>query len=269
MILQEKKGVKFLQVPSFLKTNLVKHGFSTRVGGVSEKPFDALNLAFHTGDDFEAVQVNRGRFAEAIEIPVKDLVAANQVHGDNICRVDLADKGRGALEQETVIESTDSLMTNEKAVPLIAFFADCVPVMFLDPQKEVIAISHAGWKGTVLRIAAKTVRKMALEYGSNPEDLLVVIGPAIGPCHYEVDGHVIEAFQNNFLEWERFLAIKEDKKAQLNLGEANKMQLIEEGIPMENITVADICTYCHQDLLYSYRYGAGKTGRLAGAIMLG
>ncbi|NMA02280.1 MAG: peptidoglycan editing factor PgeF [Clostridia bacterium] len=238
------------------------------MGGVSEKPYDTLNLAFHTGDDYRAVQVNRERFTQALGIPAQDLVAANQVHGANICRIEITDKGKGALDQQTVIEATDSLMTNTKGVPLIAFFADCVPVMFLDPQKKAIAITHAGWKGTVLKIGAKTVRKMAFEYGSNPKDLLVIIGPAIGPCHYEVDGPVIEVFQNNFVEWKRLLEIKEDNKAQLNLGEANRIQLLEEGVLAENITLANICTACHQDLFYSHRYSDGKTGRLAGAIML-
>lgn len=247
---------------------MVTHGFSTRVGGVSEKPFDRLNLGFHTGDASESVQVNRARFAQALGIPAQDLVAANQVHGENICRIEIADKGRGALDQQTVIEATDALMTNEKNVPLIAFFADCVPVMLLDPQKKAIAISHAGWKGTVLRIAGKTVRKMAHEYGSKPEDLLVIIGPAIGPCHYEVDHPVIETFQKNFMHWEMFLDIKEGNTAQLNLWEANRIQLLEEGVLEQNITMSNICTYCHQDLLYSYRYSGGKTGRLGGAIML-
>ena len=155
----------------------------------SVKPM--IPSSFPYGDDYRAVQVNRERFTQALGIPAQDLVAANQVHGANICRIEITDKGKGALDQQTVIEATDSLMTNTKGVPLIAFFAVCVPVMFLDPQKKAIAITHAGWKGTVLKIGAKTVRKMAFEYGSNPKDLLVIIGPAIGPCHYEVDGPVI------------------------------------------------------------------------------
>lgn len=255
-------------MPAFLETGLVNHGFSTRIGGVSQEPFQSLNLGFHTGDDWEKVKANRELFTASVGIPLENVVGANQVHGDRIFIAGLNDRGKGALEQETAVRDTDAIITREKGIGIMAFYADCVPLMFLDPVERVIAIAHAGWKGTILNIGLKTVKKMVSQFGCKPRDILAAIGPSIGPCHYEVDTPVISQFQNNLPEWEKILKIKDDSKAQLNLWEANRLQFLKAGILEEKISVAEICTYCHPELLYSYRGDAGKTGRLAGIIML-
>lgn len=267
-ILKENNGVKYYTIPAFTVTGLVKHGFSTRIGGNSEKPFNTLNLGFHTGDNVELVKENRKRFSQAIGISLDNIVAAGQVHGDKIYQAGIEDRGKGALDQETVIKDTDALITNKPGVALIAFYADCVPIMYLDPVQKVIAIAHAGWKGTILKIGRKTVGKMQEIYNCLPENILAAICPSIGPCHYEVDTSVINQVKNSFKQWDKILKIKDKNKAQLDLWEANRLQLMEEGVPEENITVAEICTYCHPELLYSYRYSNGRTGRLAGLIML-
>ncbi|KJS84757.1 MAG: hypothetical protein JM58_10385 [Peptococcaceae bacterium BICA1-8] len=267
-MLKEKNGVQLYSIPVFTETGLVKHGFSTRIGGISEEPFQTLNLGFHTGDDWETVKENRRLFAQSLSIPLENIVAANQVHGDKIFKAGTSDRGRGAIEQKTVVKETDALITNEPGVALIAFYADCVPIMFLDPVLKVIAIAHAGWKGTVLNISRKTVEQMGDAYSCQPENILAAICPSIGPCHYEVDTPVISQFQENFNKWERVLKLKSDGKAQLDLWEANRMQLVDAGILGKHITVSEICTYCNPELLYSYRYENGKTGRLAGIIML-
>lgn len=179
------------------------------------------------------------------------------------------DRGKGALDQDSVIKETDALITEEPGVALMAFYADCVPIMFLDPVRKVIGISHAGWKGTVLKIGKKTIEKMVQEFSCRPENILAAICPSIGPCHYEVDPPVITRFQESFNNWQKFLQLKDNGlKAQLDLWEANRLTLLEAGILNEHLTTAKICTYCHPDLLYSYRYDNGKTGRLAGIIML-
>lgn len=267
-VLTEKNGVQFYTVPAFSKTALVKHGFSTRIGGISQEPFQTLNLGFHTGDDWETVKENRRLFTASIGIPLENVVAANQVHGEKIYVADLSDRGKGALEQETVIKETDALITKEPNVALIAFYADCVPIMFLDPVEKVIAIAHAGWKGTVLQISKKTVEKMANEFGCQRENILAAVCPSIGPCHYEVDAPVINQFRERFPWWEKVLELKDKGKAQLNLWKANQLQLLDAGVLNHHILVAEICTYCHPELLYSYRYSNGKTGRMAGIIML-
>ncbi|NLW24517.1 MAG: peptidoglycan editing factor PgeF [Clostridia bacterium] len=266
--LEEKMGVRYYIIPAFEEKGSVIHGFSTRYGGVSSEPFDSLNLGFHTGDDYHAVLANRYRFCQALGFSPEKLVAGKQVHKDNIQNVDFLDIGKGALDQDSAIPETDALITNKPGIGLIAFFADCVPLMFLDPVKKVIGIAHAGWKGTVLRIGQKTVAKMKEVYGCQPKNILAAIGPSIGPCHYEVDKPVIEQFQKQFSNWAQFMKVKSNGKAQLNLWEANRLQLLEAGISDVKITVAEICTYCNPELLFSYRYSEGKTGRIAALIML-
>ncbi|MFZ7103207.1 MAG: peptidoglycan editing factor PgeF [Peptococcaceae bacterium] len=267
-ILQENNGIKYYTIPAFSNTGLVNHGFSTRVGGCSKEPYHTLNLGLATGDDLEIVKKNRTAFAQALKISPDQMVAAGQVHGENICPVDQSYWGKGVLEQGTAVKDTDALMTDRQGVALIAFYADCVPVLFLDPVKKVIGIAHAGWKGTVLEIARKTVQRMNEIYGCSSQNILAAIGPSIGPCHYEVDELVIDRFRNSFSAWTKILAMKTAGKAQLNLWEANRIQLLEAGLTATNITMAEICTYCHPELLYSYRYNYGKTGRMAGLIML-
>jgi YfiH family protein len=269
LILAENNGVKYYTISSFSETGLVKHGFSTRLGGISKAPYQSLNMGFHTGDDWEAVKENRRLFVESIGIPLESLVTAHQVHGDQIYVASSNDRGKGALDQDTAVKETDALITGETGVALMAFYADCVPIMFLDPNRKVIAIAHAGWKGTVLKIGKKTVEKMVKVFGCRPEDILAAICPSIGPCHYEVDAPVISKIQESFSQWPDFLQLKENGlKAQLNLWEANRLTLLEAGLLNKNITVAEICTCCHPQRLYSYRYDQGRTGRLAGIIML-
>lgn len=263
-----KKGIEYYTISSFEETGLVIHGFSGKSGGVSDGAYNSLNLSILTEDKLEHVLENRRRFARVLGIDPASLVGAHQVHRDTIYKVTLKDKGRGAFDPESVIPATDALMTNEPGLALTAFFADCVPVFFLDPVKKVIALAHAGWKGTVAKIAAKTVKALAEAYGTEPQDLLVAIGPSIGPCHYEVDRPVIEKVKEAFPEyWESLITgLKEDGHAQLNLWQANFYQLVDTGVLPENITLAEVCTYCHQDRLFSHR--GGMAGRQAAIIML-
>jgi len=263
----EKNGVGFFSIPSFDKTNLVVNAFSGRKGGISKGKYSSLNLSFLTEDKQENIMKNRIRFATAIGISPESMVNAQQVHEDIIYKVTIKDKGRGAFERDTLIPATDALMTNEKGITLMLFFADCVPVVFLDPIKKAIAVTHAGWKGTVAKIAAKTVKALELNYGVKPENILVGIGPSIGPCHYQVDHTVIAKVAEAFPKSEKLLFDKkENGYAYLNLWEANRIQLLEVGISDKNITVAGLCTYCFQDNFFSHR--GNMMGRQAAVIML-
>lgn len=267
-----KKNVKgnltYFTIPSFEETGLVKHGFSTRTGGVSGGAYESLNLSILTEDVLANVLENRSKMAGALGIDPYSLVGAHQVHGDKIYRVRMSDKGAGATESHTVIPGTDALMTDEPGLTLTAFFADCVPIFLLDPVNKAIALAHAGWKGTVAKISVKTVIAMGEVYGTKPERLLAAIGPSIGPCHYQVDGPVIQRVKDEFPTcWTELLKdFDEQGHAQLNLWEANVTQLEEIGLALSNITVAGLCTYCNQDLFYSHR--GGKAGRQAALIML-
>lgn len=264
----EKQGLKYFIIPSFKKTDLVVHAFSSRIGGSSEGKYDSLNLSILTNDLPEHVLENRKRFMDVLGIKLDNVVGAHQVHKDKVYKVTLKDKGRGAYFSDTVIPETDALMTDEKGIALTAFFADCVPVFFLDPVKNVIAVAHAGWRGTVAKIAAKTAIEMSKVYGSNITDLLVGIGPSIGSCHYQVDQPVIDEVKTAFVScWEELLTgFTQDGHAHLDLWAANKCQLKEIGILSQNITIAGLCTYCERDTFFSHR--GGMAGRQAAVIML-
>ena len=257
-----------LEIPAFNAAGVVRHGFSTRLGGVSQAPFDTMDLGIYNGDALPAVEANRLAFAQAVGVEAERIVCCHQVHGTRVAAVDSRDGGRGFLDGDTAIADTDGLMTDEPGVGLWACFADCTPLFFLDPVKRVIAVSHAGWRGTVARMGVVTVQQMQAVYGCRPEDILAGIGPAIGPCNYEVDTPVIEKVQQAFEFWPQVLRFTAPERARLDLWEANRLQLIEAGLTAEHITVSGWCTYCSDDLFYSYRRDNGRTGRMAALLSL-
>lgn len=260
-------GVWFGMFAHFSSNLSIKHAISTRLGGISQSPFVSLNLGLHTGDEAVAVNDNRRRFCQAAGINYKNAVTAEQTHSDNIAIVSRQDIGKGATSYETSIPNTDALITNIPDLPLMLFFADCVPVLIADPVRKVIGVSHAGWKGTVAKIGQKTILKMQEEYNTNPADCLVGIGPSIGPCCYEVDSPVIEKVKESFNSLEK-LVIPHQKAWHLDLWEANKLQMQEIGVKTKNIIISNICTSCNNELFFSYRAEHGKTGRIGAIISL-
>jgi len=265
---QINNGIIYFTISSFTETGLVVHGFSGRQGGVSPDRFASLNLSIHTEDKLKNVLENRTRFVKVLGLSLDNLVGAHQIHGDRVFKVTASDQGRGSRDGCNVIPDTDALMTDEKGLALIAFFADCVPVFFLDPEHKAIALAHAGWKGTVAKIVTKTVQAMQEAYGTDPARLLAAVGPSIGPCHYEVDDLVINKVKEAFPGYENELLSCQGNPghANFNLWQANVIQLKMLGIPEENITVAGLCTYCEQGLFFSHR--AGMAGRQAALLML-
>lgn len=267
-LFHEQDGLEYYTIAAFEQSNLVTHAFSGRNGGFSEGAFATLNLSILTDDKPENVLQNRKKFCGILGIDPGSLVVTQQVHGDVVYKVTEADKGRGAFTKDTVIPGVDALMTNERGVTLTSSYADCVPVLFLDPVRKVIAVAHAGWKGTLIKIAAKTVQAMAAKYGCRPETLLVGIGPSIGPCHFEVDEPVLKMAQEAFPVWGDALLAKnkESGKMHLDLWEANRRQLWDVGVLDENIAVSRMCTACLPERFFSHR--AGMPGRQAMMIML-
>jgi len=263
-----KKGeIIYFTVQGFDEHGGVVHGFSTRHGGVSSSPFASLNLGFHTGDDPEAVKKNRLRFCSALGIEAREMVTAEQVHGDHVQVVRVDDSGAGALTPKGSLSATDAMITQDKA-PLMAFFADCVTILIYDPVAKAAGIAHSGWNGTVLQVGAKTIKAMVKEFGTRAADCLIGIGPSIGPCCYEVDERVIEKVKQVFPYWQDLVEEKRPGHWNLDLWAANRQSLIEAGVSAENISVSDMCTKCNQDLLFSYRGESGTTGRLAAVIRL-
>ncbi|WP_378952059.1 peptidoglycan editing factor PgeF [Pelosinus sp. sgz500959] len=245
----------------------IKHGVSTRLGGTSVPPFSSLNLGLHTGDDDQHVIANRQLFCEAVGTAAKDVVTAEQVHADKIIVVTSEHLGKGATVYREAIEGTDALITNTPGIPLLLFFADCVPVLIVDPIKKVIGLVHAGWKGTVNKIAQKTILAMQTQFGTLPENCLVGIAPSIGPCCYEVDHVVALKVKDQFKNWEQLLRPAGDKW-HLDLWSANRLQLEEIGVNSSHIVVSDVCTACNNELFFSYRAENGCTGRIGAVIVL-
>jgi hypothetical protein len=224
-------------------------------------------LALHVGDDDKNVLANRKIFMRSLGYKLEDIVTPNQIHGDNVFKVEEIHRGRGSLKYADSIPETDALITNVPNLPLMLCFADCVPIMFIDVENGAVGIAHGGWKGTMKKIAAKTFLAMKENFGTLPKDCLVGIAPSIGSCCYEVGDEVLktcaEVFPNN-----PELIKNRDGKNYLDLWQANKIQLMEVGIPEDNIDVADECTCCNSNWYFSYRAAHGETGRIAAVIAL-
>lgn len=264
----EREGVPFLQFPSLQEYPLV-HGFSTKLGGVSSGDCATMNLSFTRGDAVADVRENHRLFARAVGYDVSELVLTDQVHSTNIRRVGAGDCGEVFLEQRSIRE-TDGLVTNEKDVVLMTFFADCVPLLFYDPVNQAVGNAHSGWRGTVQKMGEKMVERMRQEFGSEPEDLRAVIGPSICRDCYEVDEAVIREFDLAFDEGHRHALYdkKENGHYQLDLWQANRIILEEAGLRPEHICVSGVCTYEHPEQLFSHRYTNGQRGNLCAVIGL-
>lgn len=252
---------------SIFPEDLIIHAISTRLGGVSKKPYASLNLAFHVGDDINAVRDNRQIFAHSLFLNAKDIVSPKQAHGTNVLRVTAVHRGLGAKDYESAIENTDALITNEANVPLLLCFADCTPILFADPKNKAVGIAHAGWKGTAGKIAQKTLAAMKENFGTSPKECLVGIGPSISKEVYEVGEDVAKIFQSELSYSDKFLT-KTNDKYKLDLWEANRQILLEAGVKAENIDVAGACTYGENSWYYSYRKENGTTGRIGAIIAL-
>ena len=245
----------------------VRHGISSRLGGESSQPFMSLNLGLHTGDEDNIVIANRQLFCQSLGVVAEDIVTAEQTHTDRVLVVTKEHISKGAKIYSEAIRATDAMITNVPGIPLMLFFADCVPVLLVDPIQKVIGIAHAGWKGTVDKIAQKTVLAMQTHFGTNPQQCLIGIAPSIGPCCYEVDNVVINRLKNQFENWEQ-LVQPHGEKWYLDLWQANRFQLEEIGVQAQNIIVSKVCTACNKELFYSYRGENSCTGRMGAVIVL-
>lgn len=274
MIQKQQNGVEYLAFPKLNEISCIRHLFSTRLGGVSEGIYASMNLSFTRGDEEEKVKENFRRIAEIMGADMEQFVLSHQTHTDNIRIVTGEDAGCG-LTKPLAYENVDGLITKEKGLVLSTFYADCVPIYLVDPVKEVIGLCHSGWKGTVLEIGAKTVRKMQETFGCSPEDIYGAVAPSICQECYEVSGDVIEEIRKTFSEKEygrdythELFYEKPNGKYQLNLWRACELILLKAGLLPEHIEVTDICTCCNPDYLFSHRASMGKRGNLGAFLML-
>lgn len=264
-----EKETPFLEYPLLADTEIVRHGFSTRLGGVSEGCFSSLNLSFGRGDQEEAVRENFRRMASAIGVRCEDMVFSRQTHTTNVQVVTEEDRGMGIM-RPTKYQDVDGMVTNIPGICLVTFYADCVPLFFVDPVKKAIGLSHSGWRGTVGKIGRATVELMEQQFGSDPADILAAIGPSICQECYEVSEDVIEKFRENFSEcdWEQLFYQKENGKYQLDLWKANEIIFAEAGILPEHMAVTNVCTHCNSHVLYSHRTMGNQRGSLAAFLAL-
>lgn len=233
---------------------------------MSEGPYAELNLGLHVGDDAGRVVENRRRVCEALGAAFETCTFGQQVHGDALRLVSPGEAGAGRTRFEGGFAETDGLAVREPGITIGVFVADCVPLVFYDPERHVGAVVHAGWRGTAAGIAAKAVRFLSQECSARPESLLVGIGPAIGPCCFQVSEEVARAVT----QAARAEAVAEvrDGSWYADVAEANRRQLLAAGVKQESIELSGACTSCHADEFYSERKLGRPTGRFGAFLSL-
>ena len=265
---REKNGVTWLSATPFEKMEGIVQGFSTRLGGVSTEHLSSMNLSFSRGDQEENVRENFRRIADAIGFTPEDLVFSDQTHTTNIRVVTEADRGKGFTKPLDYTD-VDGLITDVPGLVLATFYADCVPLYFVDPIRKAVGLSHSGWRGTVGRMGAATIRAMQKHYGTDPKHLICAIGPSICQDCYEVSEDVAEAFAKEFPDNEKeILKSKGSGKYLLDLWRANEIVFMEAGVPKEQIVTTNLCTCCNPKLLFSHRASHGKRGNLGAFLKL-
>ena len=248
--------------------NLV--GFTTeRDGGVSVGNYQSLNLCHYVNDNPEHVARNRQIVCEQLGIDAAQLIFPRQTHSNHLLVIDEKFLKLTAKKQTALLEGVDALITVQKSICIGINTADCVPVLLFDPERNVIAVAHAGWRGTVARIAAKTAQQMIQEFQCRAENLLVAIGPSISAANYEVGNDVLAEFvKADFPTGKCFTKAPNSDKLQLDLWAANRWQLEELGILPEHIEVAGICTFDQADTYFSARKLGIHSGRIASCLMM-
>ena len=280
MELRVSEQVPLLKYKKFEKIEFIRHAFSTRMGGVSEGIYSTMNFKEDGEDTNENIRENYRRIARALGCDVGKMVRSQLCHGTRVHEVVPEDFGVGALAKSTLL-NYDGLITNISGVTLVATFADCVPLYFVDETHRAVGLAHSGWRGTVDRIALHMIEAMHQVYGTEPGQLQVAIGPCIcGDC-YEVGAELRDAFAVDFsgsieertgISFEKEICRTSDRteeadKYLLDLRKANLMTFLSAGIPREQILVSDVCTCCNPELIFSHRYTKGKRG--AAAAFLG
>lgn len=252
----DRNGIKYIASPT-LSDKPVVHGFLTRIGGVSPAPYASMNFDARDTDTIENVARNKALFHEAFNIAPCKLVTVSQVHGKDVLVIE------GGIPKKPV--EADAIITAETGVAIGMMTADCQPILLFDPVNKAVGAVHAGWKGTALGIVVETGELMWKKYGTRPEDLIVSLGPCIGPCCYKVGWNVLDEYMARHREADCF---SEKDGLRMDINKANMIQLSLIGVKEENISDDAVCTACNPELFFSYRKDNGRTGRQLSFIML-
>lgn len=239
------------------------HCFTTRLGGVSEGYLSSLNIGLHRGDDPKNVEENFLVLADVLGIVPEDFVLTKQIHSDIVVKVGRADRGKHMVEGAS--PECDALITNDPGVALVVFTADCTPILLWDSVTGAVGAAHAGWRGTALGIAGKTVEAMVREFGCNPGDIRAAIGPNIGFCCFETDRDVPDAMVKALGKDAKPFIRPNGNKYYVNLKEINALWLRRAGV--ENIEISDACTVCQSDVFWSHRVTRGQRGSQGAVIV--
>jgi hypothetical protein len=239
----------------------LRHAIFTRQGGASQAPFQGLNLSSSVGDDPQVVKKNFEQICQAVNLTPDQTVSCHLTHSADVLTINQANRRR-------VVGQADSLITSEPDVYLMMRFADCTPLLFYEPRRSAVGLAHAGWRGTVQNIAAATVKAMVKQFGCQAHHLIAVIGPAIGPCCYEVGPEVMAAAEEAFSEAKSLFTRRNGRAdhAYFNLWEANRRQLAAAGV--KQIIQSELCTACRTNEFFSHRAEHGRTGRFGIVIGL-
>lgn len=243
----------------------VVHGVSTRHGGVSQTPFDSLNVGLHVGDLREDVLCNRAILLKSVGFSPLDAVCAEQVHGTEVQEVTPGQAGAGVFDYATAIPGVDAMITSASGLVLMGYFADCTPILIAHKSGRWVGLAHAGWRGTLGAVAAKAVKELQSR-GVSPQDLCIALGPRIQSCCYEIGDDLVRRFASAF--GENVLGTSKHGRPTLDLAAANVHQLISAGVSESDIDVADECTACRHDVYFSHRVHGPRTGRMAAIIAL-
>ncbi len=260
---KEKNGVQTLLCRPLEECGGIRHGFSTRIGGVSEGYLAGMNFSY-SREAAEKVDENYRRFCCACGLPFDSLVLTHQTHTANVAVAEGSLRGQGRYRE---LRDTDGLVTAAAGLGLCCFTADCVPILLADPQNRVVASVHAGWRGTIGEISARAVEKMAA-LGASPANIFAAIGPSIGPCHFEVGPEVQAEFTARFGEALPQKPSVNEGRSMVDLWQANRLVLQGAGLAENHIFTAEICTFCNNSLFYSHRYTNGRRGNMVAAIAL-
>ena len=255
-----ENGVLLLKVPSIEATGHYIHGFTTRKGGVSPGVHASLNLSLTREENRENVAENYRRLADALGVNGEHFAACHYEHGNGVEHITAADRGQG-IRRENTLPFCDGVVVTDPDVVAVTLHADCTPLFFADRFGRSAGVAHAGWKGTYQAISENMIDKLNIP----AKDILVGIGPNIKVCCFEVQEDVGGLFAKKYGESVRRFR---DGKQYVDLVAVTLMQLEKKGIPAENVTVSEYCTYCRNDLFFSHRHSRGNTGAMASVIKI-
>ena len=256
----------FFQFPVLSSFPELTHFISTRNGGASHFPYESLNIGLAVGDEPEKVMENRKRVAENAGFSIQTGILPQLTHGNHVAVVGKADAGKGFAYPEKIVTDTDALITQDCGILLIVTLADCTPIFLYDPEHKAIGIAHSGWKGTIGKITTKILTAMTHHYGTNPQRVRAAIGVTIGGCCYEVSESLAALFEQAF--GASVVSRNANSLPHLSLTEANRIQLIQAGIPETQIETTDTCTACNVHRFFSHRKENEITGRFCAGIGL-